>query len=72
MTNFGLNFAMQTVKTVQQLMAEAMRDDFLDCDNAFIRSSTIMAIVPAQQQTAEQAQATEILNTMDPKGVTPQ
>lgn len=69
-TSFGLNMALATTKDLAKVRKELETETFLDCDNAIIRCSTVMAIMPAPAPSDQTKQvATEILQGMPTEGV---
>lgn len=69
-TNIGINFNLVTAKTLKELNSQLDTRSFLDCDNAIIRCSTVMAIMPAPAPSDQTKQAaTEILQGMPTEGV---
>jgi hypothetical protein len=70
LTSFGLNMNYVTNKTLKELEMELEDRQFLHCDNAIIRCSTVMAIMPAPAPNDPTKQAaTEILQGMPTEGV---
>ena len=70
LTSFGLNMNYVTNKTLKELEMELEDRQFLHCDNAIIRCSTVMAIMPAPAPSDQTKQvATEILQGMPTEGV---